>query len=224
MKISSEIIDKYPDTVFGMMSAVNLNSSPDHQAWEKLRDREINAFRSNLPDFDRKKSASVQPLAGYTQYFKRLKKTYPVLLQMESVLLKEKDLRSSSLAVEVMFLAEVKSGLLVAGHDPSRLSGDYVLKLARGDEKFKIVSGQSRQLKEDDIFMADGRHILSSVLEGQDYQSRLTEKSERALYCVYGLGGVGSEQLEKFFLDLRHYIQTAFPAAQVGEYSIFTAK
>ena len=223
MLISDEIIEKYPNTSFGLMSAYHLDSGPDQQAWEKLRDEEINAFRSSLPDFDRKKAALTQPLAGYMQYYKRFKKTYPVLLQMESVLLKQKDLHSASLAVEVMFLAEVKNGLLVAGHDLAELSGDYALKVAKGDEELMVVSGQCRKLKEGDIFMADGRRILSSVLEGQDFQSRLTENSSEAIYCVYGMEGVGPEQFEKFFQDLKRYIQVAFPSAHFNEVSIFRA-
>jgi DNA/RNA-binding domain of Phe-tRNA-synthetase-like protein len=205
------------------MAVTGLNTPPDRAGWQALREEETSAFRSAWALYDRKNAVLRPPLNAYAGYYRQFKKTYPVLLQMESVLLKGRSIQSSSLAVETMFMAEVKHGLLVAGHDLEKLSGGYTLNLARGGENFTMVAGQARTLKTDDLYMADGDRILSSILEGQDYYTRLTEHSAGALYCVYGVGGVTAAHMEDFFMDLARYTQSAFPAAQVEAGRVFTA-
>lgn len=222
MRIMPEVLRRHPDTIFGLMSVSGLDSAPERSAWNSLRDEETAVFRAAWGGLGRKEAALRSPISSYVGYYKQFKKTYHVLLQMESVLIKGRNIQSSALAVETMFLAEVKHGLLVAGHDLPALGGNYSLNLAKGGESFTMVTGQERILKADDIFMADGGRILSTVLEGQDYHTRLTDKSSGALYCVYGIGGVTSGQMEAFFQDLARYTLTAFPLAKVREGQVFT--
>lgn len=223
MRIIAEVLRRHPDTIFGLMAVNGLDCAPERNAWNNLKAEETEALRAAWGGLGLKDVASKSPISSYVGYYKQFKKTYPVLLQMESVLIKGRNIQSSTLAVETMFLAEVKHGLLVGGHDQAALGGDYSLNLAKGGESFTSVAGQDRSLKADDIFMADGGRILSTVLEGQDYHSRLTDKSSGALYCVYGLGGVSADQMEAFFQDLTRYTLAAFPLASVQKGQVFTA-
>lgn len=219
----NEVAQRHPGTIFGLMAVTGLDTAPDRDGWNILREEETTAFRSAWALYDRKNAVLRPPVNAYAGYYRQFKKTYPVLLQMESVLLKGRSIQSSSLAVETMFMAEVKHGLLVAGHDLEKLSGDYALKLSKGGESFTTVAGQLRALKADDLFMTSGGGILSSILEGQDYYTRLTENSTGALYCVYGVGGVTAMQLEDFFTDLARYTRVAFPLASVEAGRVFQA-
>lgn len=221
MRVANEVMQQHPGTVLGVMAVTGLGNALEREAWHTLREGEIESFRAAWVGYERKKAILRQPLISYAAYYKQFKKTYPVLLQIESVLLKGRSVQATSLPVETMFMAEVKHGLLAAGHDMALLSGDYTLNLAQGGEDFTVVTGQSRILKTNDIFMADGGRILSSVLEGQDYHTRLTEQSTSALYCVYGVGGVPVRQLGNFFQDLTRYLLTAFPLASIGEAHFF---
>lgn len=223
MRIANEVAQRHPGTIFGLMSVSGLDTTPDLEGWNILREEETTVFRSAWTVYDRKSAIMRPPLNAYAGYYRQFKKTYPVLLQMESVLLKGRGIQSSSLAVETMFMAEVKHGLLVAGHDLEKLSGDYALNLSMGGESFTMVAGQLRTLKADDLYMTSGDRILSSILEGQDYYTRLTEHSTGALYCVYGVGGVTAMQMEDFFTDLARYARTAFPLASVEPGRIFQA-
>lgn len=220
---SAETLRKYPEMIFSLMRADQIEAEPERAAWEDLKQRETRAFRAAWPVYERKTALNDPVLSGYADYFRQYKKTYPVLLQMESVLLKGREIKALTAAVEAMFLAEVKHGLLVAGHDADRLSGELVLDLARGGEILTVISGQERILKADDVFLSSGGHILSSVLEGQDYQTRLTENSASAIYCVYGFGGVGLKRMKDFFRDLESYLKTAWPRADIKAPEIFTA-
>lgn len=220
MRIADEVSRRHPGTIFGLMAVTGLDTAPDPEAWNGMKEEETAAFRAAWPAYERKSAVMRQPLCSYAGYYRQFKKTYPVLLQMESILVKGRDIQAGSLPVETMFTAEVKHGLLVAGHDSARVSGRYTLNLARGGESFTMVAGQPRTLKADDIFMADGDRILSSVLEGQEYDSRLTGSSAGALYCVYGVGGVTAERISGFFLDLARYLKAAYPRAVAGEQRI----
>lgn len=221
MHITDEVAQSYPGTIFGLMLVTGLDTTPDRNAWNILREKETTAFRSAWTTYERKTAVLRPPLNSYARYYKQFKKTYPVMLQMESVILKGASIQSSSLAVETMFMAEVKHGLLVAGHDLEKLSGNYALNLSRGGESFTMVAGQERTLKTGDLFMTSEDKILSSILEGQDYYTRLTDQSTGALYCVYGVDDVTETQMEAFFADLARYTLTAFPRASVQEGQIF---
>jgi hypothetical protein len=59
----------------------------------------------------------MEPLKTYNNYYKKFKKTYHVLLQLESIVFKNKSIHKVASLVEVMFIAELKNLLLTAGHD-----------------------------------------------------------------------------------------------------------
>lgn len=221
MCITNDVFVRHPGTVMGAMIVSGLGSPSDAAAWNKLKNSELDCFKARWMEYDRKKALQTAPLSGYASYYKQFKKTYPVLLQMESILQKGREIKATCLSVEAMFLAEVKHGVLVAGHDLDQLTGaDYTVKLARGGEELTVVSGQTRILKDGDIFLENSGKILSSVLEGADYDTRLTDSSQRAIYYAYGVGGVTAAHLEAFFLTLSLYLKTALPGAAIGDWQI----
>lgn len=215
MRITDSVVARHPATIMGLLEAQGLTSA-DPVEWAALKAQETDDFRHRMHDYNRKAASLTHPVSCYTSYYRRYGKSYPVQLQMESVVLKARDIKAACLAVETMFLAEVRHGLLVAGHDTATLRGDFVLDAAAGGETFTTVSGQSRTLKSDDLYLMDGSAILSSVLEGQAKASSLTPESTSVLYCVYGIEGVTRADMDAFFTDLRRYILTAFPHASVG--------
>ncbi|MFV0423591.1 phenylalanine--tRNA ligase beta subunit-related protein [Oleidesulfovibrio sp.] len=223
MDFADAVFERHPQTIMGTMAVRRLDTPKDEAGWARLKAQELAAFKEYHSAYERKNALSQAPLSCYGTYYKQFKKTYPVLLQMESVLLKGRGVDSPCTAVETMFLAEVKHGLLVAGHDAEKLSGGYSLRVAEGGETFTVVTGKERTLKTDDLYIADGEAILSSVLEGQDYASRLTGSSTAAVYCAYGLCGVTVQQMQDFFADLAHYITTAYPQAVVSPPRIMQA-
>ena len=70
-------------------------------------------------------------ISAYVAYFKKYKKTYHVLMQLESVIFKGKSLPSVSPLVESMFMAELESAILTAGHDADALQ-DAAQPVRRG--------------------------------------------------------------------------------------------
>src|SRR5262245_64447502 len=74
-------------------------------------------------------------MAGYVHYYKRFGKTYHVLLQLESIVLKSKGLPSVSPLVDANFTAEVETLVLTAGHDAQQLQGEISIDGARDGDK-----------------------------------------------------------------------------------------
>jgi hypothetical protein len=51
----------------------------------------------------------MEPIKTYHDYYKRFKKTYHILLQLESIVFKNKSIPKVSSLVEAMFMAELKN-------------------------------------------------------------------------------------------------------------------
>ncbi len=74
------------DIPFGILDV----QYPDRSAWDlagfaAMRDQELAAIKSQAETYDRKAEFSEDP---YFRYFRKHKKTYPVMAQLESFLLK----------------------------------------------------------------------------------------------------------------------------------------
>ena len=76
--------------------------------------------------------------------FKRFKKTYQVLLQLESIVFKNRSIPKVALLVEVMFMAELKNLLLTAGHDLEVIDMPIKLDVASDKEKYTLLNGQKK--------------------------------------------------------------------------------
>lgn len=74
----------------------------------------------------------------------------------------------------------------------------------------------------DDFFVADQSGILSSVLTGPDYRTRITEKTEEVLYVAYGIEGVTHEQIRHHLSTIGHYLKEVIPNVQVSPVHIFS--
>ncbi len=152
----------------------------------------------------------------YRDYYRRFGKTYFVLLQMESVAVKGRPFPREAALVEAMFMAEVKNGLLTAGHDMASLAGQLVLDAAADGEGYTGISGREQATKAGDMLMRDREGVISSVVLGPDFRTRLTAATTRSLFVVYAPPGVAQglveRHLEDILANVRLFAPTATPA------------
>jgi DNA/RNA-binding domain of Phe-tRNA-synthetase-like protein len=205
--VSPSLSQKYPGVCCGFL-AVEL---PDSSAASPLLDDRIadllDELRSQFPDEASLKADPV--IQAYTAYYKRFKKTYHVALQLESVVLKGKKIPSVPALVQCMFMAELKNRLLTAGHDLGVLqaAGDCVtVEVAQGTESYTLLRGTPQVLKADDLYMADGEGVISSIIYGPDQRTPIKPETTSALYTVYAPPGVGKERVERHVETIRDYI------------------
>lgn len=164
--------------------------------------------KRNLETELRSKFVSKEELAGhfpmpiYSDYYKRHKKTYHVLQQLESVGFKGKSIPCVAGLVEGMFMAELKSGLLTAGHDIEALTFPLTLDAAKGNEKYVLINGKEQVVKGGDMMIADCEGIISSVLCGPDYRTRIIPSTRKAIFIVYALRGISEAAVADHFSDI----------------------
>jgi DNA/RNA-binding domain of Phe-tRNA-synthetase-like protein len=172
---------------------------------QELRERHQGAERSQLKQ--------LPVMQAYVQYYARFEKTYHLLLQLESVALKGKPIPSVAALVEAMFMAEIRNGLLTAGHDLEKVSLPLTLGVAAGGERYQGIRGRDETCKGGDMMIADREGIISSVMCGPDSRTRIAPWTTKALFTVYAPEGVEEDSVRSHLQELEGYVRLVSPEA-----------
>jgi DNA/RNA-binding domain of Phe-tRNA-synthetase-like protein len=78
-----------------------------------------------------------------------------------------------------------------------------------------MLNGQDQLLKQGDMFIRDDAGVLSSVIHGPAHQARITQGTTSVVFTVYGPPGIGRESIRDHLEDLRQYVLTIAPRAEV---------
>lgn len=221
IKISPSVKNTFPETKFGMMIVKGLSSPIERAVMDNIIATEIAQMKLNNSGYERKPALTKEPLCHYAAYYKRYNKTYHVLGQLESVLLKGKSIPPVGVPVEAMFLAELKDLLLTAGHDLELIEGDLTINAATEPLNYTGISGKEQQLIKNDLYLSDEKGILSSIMNGPDYRTRITEATQNALYFVYGVEGVTEPLIHAHLKTLSSYLLQAIPGVDVQSINVY---
>ena len=185
LKISNKLKEIYPDSKFGVLIMKNVKNPATCEKFNEIKSQVVSHIRNTNEGYNRKAFSQTDPISNYISYYKRYKKTYHVLLQLESIVLKGKAIPSIAALVEAMFTAEVKNMLLTAGHDLDKLSLPLKLDVSSGNEKYIGMSGKEINVYENDIFLSDNESIISSLINGPDSRTKITKDTKNALFFIY---------------------------------------
>lgn len=208
LKISTNVKHRYPAARFGVMVVSGLDAGSSRSQMDEWTAVELERLKLRYSDYERKTALLATPLSHYAEYYSQFKKTYHVLGQLESVLLKGRGIPSAGIPVEAMFLAELQSLLLTAGHDRDLIDGTLTVDLAGSPLVYPGISGKEQRLAAGDLYLSGPAGILSSILGGPDNRTRITADTRRAMYFVYGVEGITDEQIRNHF-DLIYSCLTA---------------
>jgi DNA/RNA-binding domain of Phe-tRNA-synthetase-like protein len=172
----------------------------------------------------RSQMRSLPVMDAYTQYYKRFKKTYHLLLQLDSICIKNKPIPQVDLLVQAMFMAELKNFMLTAGHDQEQLQGPVRLDSASGEETYQLINGQPATCKPGDMLTADSIGVFCSIIYGQDKRTRITPQTRLVLYVTYVPPGIEKQLVARHLQDLEENVGLACPGAQVTQREIFHAQ
>jgi DNA/RNA-binding domain of Phe-tRNA-synthetase-like protein len=153
-------------------------------------------------------------LRAYADYYRGFGKTFHVKGQWESVARKGKPIPSRAALVEAMFMAELRSLVLTAGHDLDALEGELRADVSADGDAYVTLGGAEAVLKRGDMLMADDTGIVSSVLRGPDARTRITPETTRAVFAVYAPAGIGEDVVRRHLDDLRANAELIAPAAR----------
>jgi DNA/RNA-binding domain of Phe-tRNA-synthetase-like protein len=204
----------YPEASIGLLAMGRVNN-PEHHPLLEQRKAELEAeLRSRFGGLDRAQLKALPTLQAYGAYYRRFGKTYHLQLQLESVALKGRPLPGAAALVEAMFMAEMRSLLLTAGHDLDALRGQPSVEVATGGETYTTLSGQQQRLKAGDMFIRDQEGVLSSVLYGPDSRTRLTSGTTSVLFTVYVPAGIEAALVDEHLAGIKADVLLLAPGAE----------
>jgi DNA/RNA-binding domain of Phe-tRNA-synthetase-like protein len=217
LTVSPRFHTRYPGARMGFLAVANVMNPPSHASLEKEKARLEDSLRAKYTGMPRETLVALPVMAPYVAHYRGFKKTYHVLLQLDSVVQRGKPLPRVAALVEAMFMAELKNLMLTAGHDLDEVQGEMTLDLGGEQDTYTLIGGQEVTAKPDDMLVRDGQGVLSSVVYGPDFRTRIRETTRRAAFTVYAPAGVPPEALRGHLADLERYIRVISPHALVLE-------
>ena len=220
LHIDPSVKEKYPDLLFGVMVMEQVHNPEINKELNVKKQALEKNLRQQFEGYDRKALKALQPIDKYNQFYKQFKKTYHVQHQLESIVLKNKNLPNVAALVESMFMSEVKNLLLTAGYDFSTVSENVNVKLADGNASFEGIGNRSKTPPQNDILFTDSNSILGSIICGPDHKSRITPQTTKALFVIYGVPGITYTQIKKHLEDIEMNVKVIAPDSYVSHLSI----
>ena len=224
INISPQWEKTYPGAALGILSMRKTRPTEKSSALDAKRASLEMELRDRYQSMDRQQILETTELAAYAAYYKRFKKTYHLLLQLESVAKKNKPIPQINPLVQAVFMAEMKSFLLTAGHDLDKVLRPINLDISDGSESYPSMRGEIVTCKSGDMIMADSQGVICSVIRGQDQRTMITQYTENVLYVVYVPPGIPAKSIEDHLTDLAENVTLVSPPAQIDFRHIYSAK
>ena len=213
----------YSDASVGILVMKNVTNSGNSSGLSAVKDELEESLRERYEGFERNDLKSMPVLEAYTSYYIQFKKTYHLLLQLESIVFKGKSIPSVAALVECMFMAEMKNLLLTSGHDFDKVQEKISIRVSDGSESYVRYNNQDQVLKPGDMYICDEESILSSIIYGPDSRTAIAADTTRVLFTVYGVPGIPVPAMDENLEDIRRYVEIVSPKAEVEELKVYTA-
>jgi DNA/RNA-binding domain of Phe-tRNA-synthetase-like protein len=213
----------HPGAVIGLLELAGVdNTLPSPLLNQLKRDTEAR-LRQDYAGYNRKDFLTLPAMAVYERYYRRFDKTYHVLLQVESIVLKGKHLPDISPLVDANFTAEVSTLVLTAGHDVDKLVQPVWIDVSYPGDQMTQMGGVVKQLLAGDMVMRDARGLACSILYGQDNRSPITVHTRHVLYVSYVPPGVPVETVETHLHQVEQNVRLFSPRASVEQSRLLAA-
>lgn len=188
---------------------------PDPANWDvdgfnALKNQELCKIKAEGAEYDRDLWFRQEP---YFRYFRKFKKTSPLLMQVESFLLKGKPFPEGRYVNAVAFLTELKTRCLLGSHDADMIEGDLVIYTETEKRSFPSIHGGEAHSYPGDITCRDDQAIVVSMIAGADARTCLNENSRHVLYFAFGTPGMETEKLTGYLQQVREYVNVLAPDA-----------
>jgi DNA/RNA-binding domain of Phe-tRNA-synthetase-like protein len=214
----------HPGAIIGLLefsAVVNALLSPELD--EKKRATE-ESLRERYRGFNRQDFLALPVMSAYDRYYKRFDKTYHVQLQVESIVLKGKNLPNVSPLVDSNFIAEVETFVLTAGHDVAKLREPVFMEVSREGDSMMQMNGASKAIRAGDMIMKDAGGICCSILYGQDNHSPISPETSHVLYVSYAPAGVPAEAVDLHLRRIEENIRLFSPNAVTKQQRLLLAE
>jgi DNA/RNA-binding domain of Phe-tRNA-synthetase-like protein len=203
----------HPGAVIGLLELSGIDNSSSSPVLDARKRETETRLRANYGGFTRQDFTALPVMAAYKQYYKRFDKTYHVLLQVESIVLKGSSLPEVSPLVDANFAAEMETFVLTAGHEVPKLFGSIRIDVSREGDQITQMNGALKAMRAGDMVMRDEQGICCSIIYGQDNRSPISAQTTHVLYVAYAPPGVPVESVEAQLRKIEENIRLFSPAA-----------
>lgn len=204
----------------GILAIRNASDSPDAGALDDTIHSLESAIREAFAGMSRKELAGVHPMGAYVSYYRKFGYTYHVLGQLESIL-QGKSIPCGIPLVAAMFMAELKSLLLTAGHDLDQVALPLRLDVCTGREGYELLNGKSVAAVTGDFMLSDREGTLSSILRGPARRACITGRTRSAIFTVYAPQGIEKELVLGHLDDLESFVRKFHKACATEVKEVF---
>jgi DNA/RNA-binding domain of Phe-tRNA-synthetase-like protein len=213
----------HPGATIGLLEISGTPNLPTSPALEDRKRVIETRLREQYAGFTRQDFLAIPVISAYDRYYTRFNKTYHVQLQLESIVLKGKNLPAVSPLVDANFMAETQTLLLSAGHDADRLSPPITIDTSQEGESITQMNGSRKEIRAGDMVMRDATDISCSILYGQDNRSPISAQTTRVLYVTYAPPGILPEQVEAHLDLIRENVRLFSPSSVVEQLCLLTS-
>ena len=222
IQISEQLKKRYSTACGGVLFIKNIRNNDSCRILEKVKEETEADLIRRFSSLSREELNSNPVLKAYRAYFKKFKKTYHILLQLESVAKKGRSFPAVNPLVDSCFLAEMNTFVLSAGHDADLLSSPVLFDLSSDNDEFIQINGNAITLKADDIIMKSGGKNVCSVIYGQDKSTVLSTSTENAFFVSYAPEGVPEKYLDENLDLVESYIRSFSPLSETMLKKVFS--
>jgi DNA/RNA-binding domain of Phe-tRNA-synthetase-like protein len=220
---TSEWRATHPGSIIGLLELSGVvNTHPSAQVDDRKRETE-QRLREQYKGFTRQDFMALPVISAYDQYYKRFNKTYHVQLQLESIVLKGKNMPNMSPLVDANFVAEIETLVLTAGHDVGKLHGSVIIDVSREGDQITQMNGETRPIRAGDMIMRDANGVCCSIIYGQDNRSPISSETSHVLYVAYAPPGVPEEVVESQLLKIDEAVRLFSPTVVVEQHRLLSA-
>ena len=198
----------------------NIRSSAALEEKKRVTEAQL---RERYQGFTRQDFLTLPVMSAYEQYYKRFDKTYHVQLQVESIVLKGKNLPNVLPLVDANFIAEVETLILTAGHDVANLHGSVSIDVSREGDQMTQMNGTSKSIRAGDMIMKDANGICCSIIYGQDNRSPISPQTSHVLYVSYAPAGVPADVVDKQLRSIAENLRLFSPNFMTEQHRLLTA-
>lgn len=213
----------HPGAVIGLLELSGVDNTRPSPALNARKRQVEQRLRELYAGYARKDFLALPVLAAYAQYYRRFEKTYHVLLQVESLALRGRNLPDVSPLVDANYSAEVETLVLTAGHDAAKLIAPVVIDVARPGDELAPMGGLAlenvprRAIQPGDMVMRDREGICCTILYGQDNRSPVTVETRQVMYVAYCPAGVPRAAVEAQLAQIEANVRLFAPQARLEQ-------
>lgn len=188
--ISPTYADEYPEVSFGLTLISNCQNFLNPPGFDIYKRKLLRTMRRS-----ERLSEVSHRIEMYAKFFQRFGSESPLTNHLKRTI--NSGFPRYNLMVDVHFMSEMFSGILVAVTDYDTFEGDLTLDLAKEGEICIGMGNRNLCAKEKEIVLRDEREIVCILCQGADEKTRVTENTKNVLFYAYAIPGINPEHLEE---------------------------